>query len=241
MSRRDTIIVAVLINACLLVVLFATAITKKEEPQIASSYKETPIIPAPQVLDFEEIERSLVKESRSLNQSYPLVPNATPSAEPLTTPIAFSEEISLQPPKAPTPPQVTPMTQTAKVSTSTSRADTSAAAKDKKYIEITVKNGDYLDKIGRENNTSVSEIMSYNSLKNTQLRVGQVLRIPVKGQVDTTAKKNATLKQYTVKPGDTPWKIANEHHMQVDELLKLNHLDKESSKRLKPGDTLYIR
>ncbi len=240
MSRRDTIIVAVLINACLLVVLFATAITKKEEPQVASSYKETPIIPAPQVLDFEEIERSLVKESRSLNQSYPLAPSTSPSAETLT-PIAFSEEISLQPPQAPTPPQVTPMTQTARASAPASRSDISSTTKDKKYIEITVKNGDYLDKIGRENNTSVSEIMSYNSLKNTQLRVGQVLRIPVKGQADTAAKKNAALKQYIVKPGDTPWKIANEHHMQVDELLKLNHLDKESSKRLKPGDKLYIR
>ena len=208
MSRRDTIIIAVLINACLLVILFSTSITKKSEPHFATNH-EAPFSAPEQSIKFEDVERSLVHETKSIEESFPLsaplITQATP--EPELPPLTPKEE------KQPT--------------------------KELRHIEITVKSGDYLERIGRENNVTVSEIMSYNDLKTTQLRIGQTLRIPLKETSDPRSK--LPVKQYIVKVGDTPWKIASDHKMQLDELLKLNHLDKESSKHLKPGDTLYIR
>ncbi|MCH9633199.1 MAG: hypothetical protein S4CHLAM6_15520 [Chlamydiae bacterium] len=210
MSRRDTIIIAVLINACLLVILFATSITKKDEPHFATN-QEVPFNVPSQNINFEDVERSLVKETKSIEESFPLHTPLITQNNP--------EPANLLPPAS---PKVAPL-----------------APLEQKYTEITVKSGDYLDRLGRENNISVSEIMSYNNLKSTQLRIGQVLRIPLKENEDPSSK--LPIKQYVVKVGDTPWKIANENKMHLDELLKLNHLDKESSKHLKPGDTLYIR
>lgn len=212
MSRRDTIIIAVLINACLLVVLFATSITRKEEPHYASNH-ELPFSPPSSSIKFEDIERSLVQDTKSLDETFPL-------QAPLIT----------QP-------------QTAKTNHLPILAEEKMPLKDEpknvKYMEVTVKSGDYLERIGRENNVSAAEIMSYNNLKTTQLRIGQVLRIPVKEEGESKAK--TPTRQYVVKMGDTPWKIANDHNMKLEDLLKINHLDKESSKQLQPGDTLYIR
>ena len=209
MSRRDTIIIAVLINACLLVILFATSITKKEEPHYASNY-ESPVIPSVPSIKFDDVERTLVKEVKPIEESYPL---HTPMVAQLPL-----KPVQMQPE---TPPE------------------SSAPAKEIEHTEVTVKSGDYLERISRENSVSVSDIMSYNNLKTTQLRIGQVLKIPLKESKDGKPSK-LKLKQYIVKVGDTPWKIANENKMMLDELLKLNHLDKESSRHLKPGDTLYI-
>lgn len=214
MSRRDTIIIAVLINACLLVVLFATSITRKEEPRYTSS-NEAPIIPSAPQVKFEDFERTLVKETKSLEDKYPLQ----------------SSLIAQEPVKVQETPVSAPLI---------TKAPKETPKPAPKFIEVTVKSGDYLDRIGRENNVSVQEIVTYNNLKTTQLRIGQVLKIPLKEAQNSAGKSRAKVKQYIVKVGDTPWKIANDHNMQLDELLKLNHLDKESSRHLKPGDTLYI-
>lgn len=209
MSRRDTIIIAVLINACLLVILFATSITKKEDKGFTSSF-EAPITPSSPSIQFNDVERSLVKETKTIEESYPL-------HSPLIT------QVPVKPVEMPVIP-----------------VEQKPIQNEIQHTEVTVKSGDYLDKIGRENNVTVSEIMSYNSLKSTQLRIGQVLRIPLKDPKDGLQGRKQ-VKQYIVKSGDTPWGIANANDMQLEELLKLNHLDKESSRHLKPGDTLYIR
>jgi len=46
---------------------------------------------------------------------------------------------------------------------------------------------------------------------------------------------------YTVKVGDNPWTIAMKHHMKVEELLRINSLNEEKARKLKPGDRLRIR
>lgn len=219
MSRRDTIIIAVLINACLLVILFATSITKKEEPHYASNY-ESPVTPSVPNVQFEDIERTLVKEMKPVAESYPL-----------------SSQIIAQ---APLQPVKAPLKQVKQVEEKpTPKVNPKPASKPVECAEITVKSGDYLERISRENGVSVSEIMSYNNLKTTQLKIGQVLKVPLKEPSKNNSAK-LKVKQYIVKVGDTPWSIANDNKMPLDDLLKLNHLDKESSRRLKPGDTLYI-
>ena len=65
-----------------------------------------------------------------------------------------------------------------------------------------------------------------------------MLKIPAKGQAAPSAD---VAKFYTVKQGDNPWTIAVKNQLKVDELLKLNDLNDEKARRLRPGDKLRIR
>ncbi|MFZ4673830.1 MAG: LysM peptidoglycan-binding domain-containing protein [Chlamydiia bacterium] len=100
--------------------------------------------------------------------------------------------------------------------------------------DIIVRAGDTLDKIARSYGLSVEEIMRTNHLIDSRLQIGQVLKL-------TKGAKKGQEKYYTVKNGDNPWTIAMKNHMKVDELLRLNNLDEEKAKRLKPGDQLRIQ
>lgn len=46
---------------------------------------------------------------------------------------------------------------------------------------------------------------------------------------------------YTVHEGDSAWSVALRHKMKVSDLLKLNDLDENSARKIKPGDQLRIR
>ena len=46
---------------------------------------------------------------------------------------------------------------------------------------------------------------------------------------------------YVVKEGDSPWAIALSNGIRLDELLKLNGLDEQKARKLRPGDRLRIR
>jgi peptidoglycan endopeptidase LytF len=100
--------------------------------------------------------------------------------------------------------------------------------------DIIVRAGDTLDKIARSYGLSVEEIMRTNHLIDSRLQIGQVLKL-------TKSSKKGQEKYYTVKNGDNPWTIAMKNQMKVDELLRLNNLDEEKAKRLKPGDQLRIQ
>ncbi len=210
MSRRDTIIVAVLINACLLIVLFATAVTKKEDnPFVAKQTQE--LIPKVPEITVQDIERESKQES-----AFALA--KTQLSKP-SLPETFQKSVPMEEPK-PTPRKVAP---------------------EPECIQITVKRGDYLERIARENNTKVEEIMRLNELATTQLRIGQVLKIPASGaKKQEMSSDQPVIKQYVVKSGDTLWHIAKKHNMQVSELLKINRMSSESANRLQPGDTLLV-
>lgn len=100
--------------------------------------------------------------------------------------------------------------------------------------DIIVRAGDTLDKIARSYGLSVEEIMRTNHLIDSRLQIGQVLKL-------SKSTKKGQEKYYTVKNGDNPWTIAMKNQMKVDELLRLNNLDEEKAKRLKPGDQLRIQ
>ena len=71
-----------------------------------------------------------------------------------------------------------------------------------------VKSGEYLGKIAKQYNTSVSRLMSWNNLKNSNLRVGQKLVVYINPEaapiINTNVSSKETL-EYTVKSGDTLW------------------------------------
>ena len=81
----------------------------------------------------------------------------------------------------------------------------------------TVKKGDNLYNIAKENNTTVSEIKELNNLINNNLYIGQILKLP-------TEKQSEENKVYTVKPGDTLYRIATQNNTTVDIIKILNNL-----------------
>ena len=94
-----------------------------------------------------------------------------------------------------------------------------------------VKSGDSLYKIAEANNTTVSELMNLNNLTSTSLSIGQVLKLP------TTNNSNIS-KTYTVKSGDSLYKIAEANNTTVSELMKLNNLN---STLLSIGQVLKLK
>ena len=97
-----------------------------------------------------------------------------------------------------------------------------------------VKRGDTLYSIARNFNTTVDRLRLLNNLTSDTLTVGQVLKLDE--EVDITLDPNNG-DAYTVKPGDTLYKIASEFNTTVAELIDLNNL---SSTILSTGQTLLI-
>lgn len=82
-----------------------------------------------------------------------------------------------------------------------------------------VQSGDNLYKIANLYNTTVSEILSYNNLTNTNLSVGQQIKIP---QTNNQLETNEI--SYTVKSGDSLWSIARKYNTTPSELMTYNNL-----------------
>lgn len=248
MSRRDTIIIAVLVNAGLLVVLFTTALkSDRTEPEIAANS-------APQAPKVAEL--ALPKESPlpkdEVDQVLSQFPPSTTASTPATlakkeagpAPLNFADDL-----KALSQPETASGFQAAGAPSLPNETVSFAVEKPAASLsEVRVKKGDVLEKIARVNHTTVEEIMKANHLTNTRLKIGQVLKIPGKGAVakSSSGEQNKTeseqgAKYYTVKKGDSPWTISVKNHIKVEELLKLNNLDEEKARRLKAGDKLRIR
>lgn len=255
MSRKDTIIIALLINAGLLAVLFMLAINTDEDkvsdhPEIAHVVVESTTAPkvqsspAPLVLTdtngIDEVD-SFLKDMASDEMAHPLM---------------IDDEGFIEMEKeSPTLVKQTQETPYIKLSDDT------------RYVEVTVKRGDALEKIARSNGTTVEAIKKANSLTTTKLSIGQVLQIPVSKKNDNDAitstktittsapvtpkaapkdsdKKTVALSEiqyYTIKNGDNPWKIAKQYNVKFEELLRLNGLDEEKARNLKIGDKIRVR
>lgn len=229
MSRRDTILVAILINAGLLLILFITAMTSNRE----------------QELDYVEI-KNLKDQNAPLSfdeqrEERPLV--ARKEVEGVLHQLARSKEEFLEEKEN-------------QVSAEDSQVEEAILLKDNsteiaKYVEITVKRGDFLEKIAKENASSVEEIMKINGLPNTRLQIGQILYVPLPSKEEISAHEKELDKgredaatdaeYYIVKSGDNPWLIAMKHRMKLEDLLKLNNLDEAKARRLNPGDKIRIR
>ena len=100
----------------------------------------------------------------------------------------------------------------------------------------TVKSGDTLYLIANQYETTVTALKNANQLTSDYILVGQVLKIPNGSQETpvTSAEKATT---YTVKSGDTLWKIATHHGLSVAQLKTYNHL---TSDMLNIGQALRL-
>lgn len=220
MSRRDTIIIAVLLNAALLVVLFMTAVQTESQPHIVHAKEVSsppPVIEkkaaakAPQIPQGgDTIDEVLNKYSEVLTQ------NTQKGKEP--------EKKEVPVAKVPPLPKVEKLPHEEPVKT------------------ITVVKGDVLEKIAKSHGVTVESIMKENNMGSSNLRIGQKLRIPRQQPKMVAAKseKKPQGKFYVVKGGDNPWSIAKKNNIQVEDLLRLNNMDEAKAKRLRPGDRLRI-
>ena len=255
MSRRDTIIITVLINAALLALLFMLAINTNDDVIVdTTSQGQTPpttlVIGNTQPLSKPSVVNpSIVDEVDNFLKDLP--------QEELRQPILVDEDgyIELDQP------------QTRVVS---SKPEVDAApvySQETNIIEVTVKRGDALEKIARNNGTTVEAIKKANNMSSTKLSIGQVLRIPVsKNSVKTSSDSsipqkgsqggapNAAVKEvekkvpvnaesnyYTMKTGDNLWKVARQFQTTPENLLRLNDLDEDRARNLKVGDKIRVK
>lgn len=126
-------------------------------------------------------------------------------------------------------------TASAKTSDTVSIVNTTNQVRERTYQVHKVKKGQTLSAIAQLYNVSVASIKNLNSLKKSTIHVGQKLKIP---SGDSAIKTNE-YKYYTVKKGDTLFKIAESiAKMTVEELKKINSIT--TSTTLKIGQKLII-
>ena len=123
-----------------------------------------------------------------------------------------------------------------------------------------MKKGDTLFKIANRYGCEISELKAWNQIRGNRIDPGQKLAIhqPLSGGKSGTtsaskssgtkvakkavAEKNPgspTVHMYTVRRGDTLWKIAQKFDgITVDDIMKTNRIRR--AKALKPGTTLKI-
>lgn len=244
MTRRDTIIIATLVNAGLLACLFVAA-TRQQEPTppvaLTPETFEPPVAvmtmnPQPQQENVIAQDNVSDEVDQALKEFLPDEPKIAEIAE---ADLEMGIEADLNPElikeKAPEPSSVivkTPEPQ---------------KTKEEKIVDITVKSGDMLEKIAKANNTTVKAIKEANHLQSDKLKVGQVLKIPVGTKVAKAPVKTPTViaagdpVYYTVQKGDNPWKIAKKFHVKFEDILKLNNMSEEKAKNLKVGQEIRVK
>lgn len=231
MSRRDTIIVAVLVNTGLLGVLFMMALhtdveTPAERYTQGSSdinrHEEVAIVEQP----VEQKEARVVEAEGPRDEIDQVLEKYSVKT---AAPIGVTTQRQDNPNELTLPPQRNLL-----------------AGEEPKFVEVTVKRGDYLEKIAKANGTTVSEIKRFNNLSSSRIDIGQILRIPIQNRM-SAKKETASVsvprdpEYYTLQSGDNPWKIAKKYRVGFNDLLKMNDLDEEKARNLKPGDVLRVR
>ena len=96
----------------------------------------------------------------------------------------------------------------------------------------TVKPGDTLYGISNQYGVSVTELAELNGIKGSNLAVGTVLKIPTSSGVNPN-----NMFMYTVKSGDTLYKIATKYNTTPQKIIDLNYLPNTN---IVPGQVLRI-
>jgi membrane-bound lytic murein transglycosylase D len=95
-----------------------------------------------------------------------------------------------------------------------------------KIVRYRIKTQDTLSEIARRYGTSTSKILRYNRgrIKSaSRIYKGMVIRVPVKKGYQVKKRRNRTI-VYTVKNGDTLYKIARQYQVSVETLKQANSL-----------------
>lgn len=222
MNRKDTILVAVVINAGLLAVLFATAIISDDEKVLDQTSLNASMAEAKPVEHVEEIA--------------PLIAAANPTGDEVDN-VLFTQ---------PSQPLTVDTTTPEMFSEAQPEEEEKPTAPQESFVEVTVKKGDVLEKIAKANGTTVNAIKTANLLKSEKLNIGQVLKVPVNTVKATKKEKAAEIASvdgvyHVVKSGDSPWKIAKQYSVNYEDILRLNKMDEERARNLKIGEKIRVK
>ncbi len=199
------------------------------------------------IFTFEGCSRSHVQApdvAATDNQSTQQVADATSPTDPLAVPTNMTAAVPGATSTS-SAPMATDATAVAPTTAPVAPATTAPAT-----ATYTVKKGDSLWKIAKAEGTTMGALMQANNLtKTSKLKIGQSLAIPAKAEASSTvaaattapaataAAPEASGASYTVKSGDSLWKIANRNGVTVVALKQANNL---SNDRLKIGQKLTI-
>ena len=227
MSRKDTILIAVIINAGLLAILFATAV----------------IYDSDQLVDQDEIGTTIVAANEGVESNNLPVEDAMPIVDELDNEISNLQSLEADKDSPFNDEKFLPVDE--KIVEKSKVIESLPASTNNSKLVI-VQKGDSLEKIAKRHNVSVVALKKANGLSSEMLSIGQKLKIPNPSEqtIAPTQTQNATVSQkvyHTVKSGDSPWKIAKQYDVKVDQLLKLNNLDEDKARNLKIGDKIRVK
>ncbi len=106
-------------------------------------------------------------------------------------------------------------------------------------IYYTVKRGNTLSQIAQLYGTTVQEIASINNIQNPNLIFpGEIFRILTNSTINGNEERGLGEIIYTVKRGDTLWKIAREYNVTIEHIVELNNI--QNPNLIFPGEKLRI-
>ena len=111
------------------------------------------------------------------------------------------------------------------------------------YARVQVKSGDSLWKIARRHHVSLVELKRINHLSGHMLHIGQTLKVPSSSGATLVAGINPLLSngnrlRYSVRKGDSLWKIARRFGTTPAAIAKINHMSLNS--HIYPGDKIWV-
>ena len=221
MSRKDTLISAILINIALLGFLFILAVPVQDAVQTdASSMVQEVAFSSPSIDEIAKPQD--MQESKHIQETPVAASSSYDELDELLSQFKKPEEAP--PEKTPEKPPEKPV-----------QKDKTPVASEGFQL-VTVSEGDYLGKIAKKYGTTVAKIKAMNSLTSESIRVGQQIKVPASAKTVTIEDEF-----YTLKNGDNPWKISKQFNVPFYKLLEINNLDQDKALRLKPGDKLRVR
>ena len=135
---------------------------------------------------------------------------------------------------------------TSTTAANTSSSSSSSAPANSQKVTHTVKSGESLGLIAQNYKTSVAKLQSWNAGLSSKIHPGQKITIYVSGTgtSNTTASASTTntaedYQIHVVKKGDSLWGIAQAYSISLDNLLKLNNLNRNS--KILVGDKLKVK
>ncbi|ANH78701.1 lytic transglycosylase [Candidatus Chlamydia sanziniae] len=226
MNRRNMVITAVLVNTILLAALFVTS-KRARVKDYAQDYRE---------FTASKVTKIISPEEKNTDKLNPVVsPSTTIVKEELAAQFIENKPTILTPTAIPSK---------CEISEAASPQQIKETSKET-YATVIVKKGDFLERIARANHTTVAILMQINDLTSTQLKIGQVIKVPILDASEIAKNPQTKILSsddyYIVQEGDSPWTIALRNHIRLEELLQLNDLDEQKARRLKPGDKLRMR
>lgn len=179
-----------------------------------------------------------------------------PKQEPEQQPEAAASPVAQQQPAQSEPPA--PPAPASKPAAASAVSQQQPAGNATIPARYTVRKGDTLSGIARRHGTTVRSLVAANGMPdaNATLRINQVLVIPQAGSSNAPRKTTpppapkpapAAAKpvtsapgSYTVKPGDTIYRISRQHNVNPADLMKANGLTPETANTIRAGATLRI-